>query len=277
MPLLDYIDHAIDVSHFPKLHFVHNLKRCDFEDAKGILRQPDKECNNFPEVNPIYLFYGKPLFNPYDGEDCDPDTRNWPICLIIPPDSTVQIVQMYPFDTGAYLGEPKPLAKDDMTRFFLDEYNRCIPVSEYELGTNIDTICRYIITIFGDNDSYYGDIKDNWKPKCKDENDILDSFMGEIVASRLYGFIGGTLRVLDNRCKTAEIHAVGMYDMKDYVVAAVLPNSLFCEIDRFQCVQEAIPFPYDDTKVRLSEEVVNEICEKTRIFFEGLGCLAGKK
>jgi hypothetical protein len=260
MLLVDYIDKTIDVSDFHKLYFVHNLTMSEYECAKGSLDQ--KPCNNFPDINPIYLFYGKPLFNPC--KNFDPvDITTWPICLIIPAES-IPIKRAYPFDTGAYLGEPD-CAGDDMIRFFKDEDGNQIPICMYNLGTELDTIGRYIYTFFGDNNNYFGSA-DNWAPECREDIPICGEGKKALVVSKLYDFLRGTLKKLDNRCKVVEIHAVGSHKISDVVIAYVSPYNN--DNIRQGMPTNAFPIFYFTETIRTSEHFVNKIAEKVRFYHE---------
>jgi len=270
MLLVDYINKNLNTNNLDKLCFVHNLTLSDYENAQNKLTQ--KPCNIFPNINPIYLYYGKPLFNPCKKEEFDKlNSITWPMCLIIDAKS-IPIEKSYPFDTGAYHGEPKWVG-DDMTRFFKDDDGNPIPVCEFELGTELDTICRYIYTFFENNNNYFGSADNKWAPKCRDDIAICGEGKEELVVSKLYDFLRGTLKKLDNRCKVVEIQAVGEYNFSKVVKIFILPAN---NDDIIKSMPNATPITYSTATPRTSEDFINEITERFRSHLEDIEIMPAK-
>jgi hypothetical protein len=185
-------------------------------------------CKVFKEPL-LYFFYGRPAYR--DDSQIAPtrDIGFYPICFVFR-SGTIgsKAKRVYPFDTGAgHSGRYEPAIK------------RSIVVSDYQLLTEVES-ARKIVGAFFDTDKKY---------LSNDPKSGLVFSSTEAHAQSFYELIkGGGDPGCDDRYSTVEVQLGGSVDIRDGIIAVVLPTSFLDDAKLAETILKiwrAEPLTYD--------------------------------
>lgn len=172
---------SITLAQLPLVHTTDGRSFLEICRANRIKTSPDEPFNK----NSLYFFYGRPAYRLSDEAIKWNDPSQYPICLVLKPQTVTGEINIYPFDTGAFI-----------KGFYKGYRNPKMGISSFYLGNSLDIPPKIISTFFGDNRKYY----------CGEIRKDLDFSFSEMEARTYYAIItspGGD--PFDDRCYTMEI------------------------------------------------------------------------
>jgi hypothetical protein len=188
------------------LPFFHTCKGKDFRKIFTSKQLSTSDCPEFKEKL-LYLFYGKPAYRVSSNGYTSRDIGRFPVCFIVNNQSLQGVKRVFPFDTGALIHS---LLKDVCG----DETNP----AKYELGTDIDTVKKFVCFLYGSDKNYF-----NCTPRIKAEDVASFSFELQHILSLA---TESSDKQWDNRAYTIETQCCANIGLtKERISAIILPSS----------------------------------------------------
>lgn len=153
----------------------------------------------------LYLFYGRPAFRKNMNIQASRNTGYAPVCLIVHPADAVRPKRMFPFDSGAF-----------DAKLFGPLFHSQMILEDFSLEEAIDSARRIVGLFFGDNNGYFHN-----QPSAAPPYGRFD-FEVEGYAHLVQK---ADEDKLDERLSTIEIQLNVALDLKEHVVAVVVPET----------------------------------------------------
>lgn len=153
-------------------------------------------CDVFGE-DLIYTYVGRPAYRELLR----------PVCFILRPAPEL-LQNLFIFDTGAYC-----------TNRYGKIVDNVVDVNHFRIPAEADTIRRFIIRYFGDNESYYWGL-----PRDQHEIEMMDS-LEEFDYSMLMKVLRFSRLGFDTRCRTLENILRTPISLEKYLQGVILPES----------------------------------------------------
>ena len=191
----------------PLVHTIDSMTGIKYINA-GILPKPENRCENFPDDNPVYLFYGKPAYKKMDeGTSCDPADHKMVFILKDYPKVSNDIMRVFPFDSGAFF--------KGFFEFYIDP--SLYSLDDFKMDTDIKEMPKHICFFWGDNTKFF---------KYK-EPKAINTLGLRFVIHVYYNLIkSGRREPFDDRCSVPEVQSEEIHNFLDCLQAIVVSDEI---------------------------------------------------
>jgi hypothetical protein len=127
----------------PLMPLAHGTSFQHFRDIVRTHELTPTPCSVFKGEDLLYLFYGRPAYRVSTGVTGAVQPRHLPVCFVLQPDAITTPKRVYPFDSGAFMG--------DMFKSFVAG----LALNKFELEDFPETTQKLISAFYGNNLNYY--------------------------------------------------------------------------------------------------------------------------